>query len=376
MDSEQTKFMYFLTKVKNLGGVRIKSLLSHFGNAEKVFNLTRDEIIRLEGFNDKIASGFEEAKSKAVELNSEFSRIVDKAQKMGIKIYSFLDPVYPANLKNIYDAPPILYVKGNLTDTDIYSVGIVGTRFPSEYGKSVCKKITEELSALKIPVISGMALGIDSTAHVNCILNKNVTYAVLGSGVDHIYPYVNKKLYEKIVETGAIISEFDIGAKPDKVNFPRRNRIISGISLGTLIVETGIKGGSRITASFALDQNREVFAVPGNIYSKKSEGCNDLIKKGQAKLVMTIDDILMELDYKLREYIKTENGKAIMKAVNDAEMTVFEKKIYDCLNTEPIHIDGLSEISGLSISDCLVNLLTLEFKGFIKQLPGKVFIKI
>jgi DNA processing protein len=191
-----------------------------------------------------------------------------------------------------------------------------------------------------------------------------------------IYPPENEKLYNEIIENGAVISEFELGTGPDKVNFPRRNRLISGISVGTLIIESGLKGGSLITAEFALDQNKEVFAVPGYIYSKKSEGCNNLIKKGQAKLIGSVEDIFSELNYKLDGFLKKDmvNLKDIEK--QNIELRIFEKSIIDILSSEPKHIDEINTATGLSISDCLVNLLSLEFKGLIKQLPGKYFLKI
>ena len=283
------------------------------------------------------------------------------------------DDEYPLNLKTIFDAPVILYYKGCLNANDAYSIGIVGTRYPSEYGKNACIELVKGLSGLGIPVISGMARGIDSTAHKVALESQNLTYAVLGSGSDVVYPFENKKLYESIIETGAILSELEPGAKPDKVNFPRRNRIISGISLGTVIVESALRGGSLITAEFALDQNREIFAVPGTIYSKNSGGTNNLIKKGIAKLITNVDDILAELEYKLSSYLKKEKAAAVKP---DIDLNIFEKKIFDIMGTEPLYIDDVSEKTDLSISDCLVNLLTLEFKGIIRQIPGKYFIKL
>jgi DNA processing protein len=234
--------------------------------------------------------------------------------------------------------------------------------------------LTKDISELGIPVVSGLAKGIDSIAHRVALQNANTTYAVLGSGVDVIYPKDNKRLYDSIVEKGVVISEFEIGASPDKVNFPRRNRIISGISVGTLIIESGLSGGSLITGSFALDQNKEVFSIPGYIYSKKSEGSNELIKNGQAKLVTKVDDILDELSYKLKPILKKSETEKEQKQIQ--QLNVFEKKIYDVLDYEPIFIDKISELTKISISDCLVNLLSLEFKGIIKQIPGKCFIRL
>jgi DNA processing protein len=377
MDKTETlKYLYFLTKVKNLGNVKIKNILFYNKKFDEEFLFNYERLKRVEGINDIIAGNILNAKKNYSLIEKDFDKILKHAEKENIKIICILDDEYPENLKNIYDAPVILYYKGNLTKNDVYSLSVVGTRYPSEYGKNVCRKIVEELSYNMIPIVSGMARGIDSLAHKTALMNNNMTYAVLGSGVDVVYPRENEKLYNEIIENGAVISEFELGTGPDKVNFPRRNRLISGMSVGTLIVETGIRGGSLITAEFALDQNKEVFAVPGYIYSKKSEGCNNLIKKGQAKLVDSVEDIFSELNYKLDGFLKKDivNLKESEKKV--IELNIFEKSIIDVLGNEPKHIDEINSTTGLSISDCLVNLLSLEFKGLIKQLPGKYFIKI
>lgn len=371
---ENLKYLYLLSKVNNLGNVRIKNILNRFPESINIFDLGIMDLKKIEGINDNIAKEIISFGKHKNDFTDEFDSLLEKCQKKNINIISILDDNYPSNLKNIYDAPVILYYIGKLFKEDIYSLSVVGTRYPSEYGKNVCIKIVESLSELKIPIISGMARGIDALSHKTSIDNNNITYAILGSGVDVIYPPDNRKLYDKIIECGAVISEFEIGAIPDKVNFPRRNRIISGIGLGTLIVETGIRGGSRITAEFALDQNKEVFAVPGYIFSKKSEGCNNLIKKGTAKLVENVDDIINELNYKLDGYI--ENSRKIISEKKETELSLFERNIYDVLDSTPKHIDEISILSAFNISDCLVSLLSLEFKGYIRQIPGKYFIRL
>jgi DNA processing protein len=375
-NSDNLKLIYFLTKVKNLGNVRIKSILSNITSIDenRIFNF--DWLIKVEGINEIIAGNILDAKKDFSLIVRDFNSIMEYSEKNGIKLISYLDEDYPLNLKYIYDAPVILYYKGNLIKNDAFSLSVVGTRYPSEYGINVCKKFIEELSANKIPIISGMARGIDSLAHKTTLENNNITYAVLGCGVDVVYPPENKKLYDEIVEKGAVISEFEIGTGPDKVNFPRRNRVISGISIGTMIIETGIRGGSLITAEFALDQNKEVFAVPGYIYSKKSEGCNNLIKKGQAKLVNTVEDIFSELNYKLDGFLNKDIVNLKEGEKPAIELSIFEQSILDVLSYAPRHIDEINLLTGFSISDCLVNLLSLEFKGLIKQLPGKYFIRI
>jgi DNA processing protein len=374
--TELLKYLYFLTKVRSLGNVKIKNIISSNKNLDERYLFNYESLKRVEGINDVIACNIIESKKNFSKTEREFEAVFNNSVKNGIKIISILDKEYPVNLKNIYDAPVILYCKGNLTSNDAYSISVVGTRYPSEYGMDVCRKLVEELSQNMIPIVSGMARGIDSIAHKTSLTKNNQTYAVLGCGADVIYPPENKKIYGEIIENGAVISEFEPGTGPDKVNFPRRNRIISGISVGTLIVETGIKGGSLITAEFALDQNKEVFAVPGNIHSKKSEGCNNLIKKGQAKLVESVEDIFTELSYKLDSFLKKDIVNLERAETRDIELSIFEKSLIDALNTEPKHIDNINAETGLSISDCLVNLLSLEFKGLVKQLPGKYFIRI
>jgi DNA processing protein len=223
------------------------------------------------------------------------------------------------------------------------------------------------LSLLGITVVSGLARGIDTTAHSATLKSGGRTIAVIGSGLDVPYPPENKKLLDQIADTGVVVSEFPMGAKPDAPNFPRRNRIISGLSLGTVIIESAEDGGAMITASTALDQNREVFAIPGNINDKRSSGPNKLIQEGRAKLVQNVDDILAELNVKL------EKGSAKKEERPAIQLTIFEQKIYDILGTDPTHIDDIAEAADSSTSDVLVTLLSLEFKGLIKQLPGKMF---
>lgn len=371
---ENLKYLFYLTKVKNLGNVRIKNILAYCKDVRGSFKLSKRELKRIEGIDEKTSEEIIKSRKSLEKYEKEFDKIINDTVKKNIKIISIEDEEYPSNLKKIFDAPVLLYYKGKLIKEDKYSLSIVGTRTPTEYGRNVCEKLTKEISELGITVVSGLAKGIDSIAHRVALQNDNTTYAVLGSGVDVIYPKDNKKLYDSIVEKGAVISEFELGADPDKVNFPRRNRIISGISVGTLIVESGLKGGSLITGSFALDQNKEVFSVPGYIYSKKSEGSNELIKNGQAKLVTKVDDILSELSYKLKPILKKTETEKEEKQIQ--ELNVFEKKIYEVIDYEPVHIDKISELTEISISDCLVNLLSLEFKGIIKQIPGKCFIRL
>lgn len=366
-------YVYFLTKVSKIGNSRIRSIIGRIRNYYDFCNCSQSDLRKIEGIDAALSAEIIRTREHKSGIEEEFEKLKRKAESEKIGIISLFDEEYPYNLKNIFDAPVILYYKGRLDRSDRFSISIVGTRNPTQYGKYVCEKFTESLSYLEIPVISGFARGIDTIVHRTCIKNNTLTYAVFGCGVDVIYPNDNRKLYDELMKCGASISEFPPGSLPEKVNFPRRNRLISGISLGSLIVESGIKGGSLLTAEFAIDQNREVFALPGYINSKQSEGTNELIKKGQAKLVTCIDDIIMELENKLKPYLKKEMAVKEKKMVTD--LNEKEKKLYDSIEYDPVHIDKINESTGMTVSDCLVNLLALEFKGLIRQLPGKNFVK-
>ncbi len=373
MSSENfLKAVYFLKQVQNIGNIKILNILNSFKNPDDIFKAGESEFIRIEGITHTAYKAIAGARKNLQEIERKYDSLRDKCERKGIKIITINDEEYPSNLKKIFNAPVILYYKGRLDASDEYSIGVVGTRYCSEYGYNSCTKIVEELAEKKIPIISGLAKGIDSVAHVTALKNNTLTYAVLGCGVDVIYPAENRKIYEEIESKGALISEYEPGAKPDKGNFPDRNRIISGISLGILVVETGLKGGSLLTTGFALDQNREIFAVPASIFQKRFEGTNDMIKKGVAKLTSSAEDILIELDFRLKDYL---SDKEFVNEEKVLALNMFEKTLYDTLNHEPMYIDEISEKSNLSISDCLVYLLSLEFKSLIRQLPGKRFVK-
>ncbi|RCK72430.1 MAG: Rossmann fold nucleotide-binding protein Smf [Ignavibacteriae bacterium] len=366
--------LLMLTCIPGIGSNRVRQLISHFKNSKDVFYASPKELIQIEGFNKKLAYKITNFKNtpefkKAEEYSNHQ---LSKLNKIGGRIITYWDNEYPELLKKIFDPPPFIFVLGKLEKVDRYSIAIVGTRNPSRYGISVTEKFTTELVQMGIPIVSGLARGIDTIAHSTVLKNGGRTIAVIGSGLDVIYPPENKNLFWKIAENGAIISEYEMGAQPDAVNFPRRNRIISGISLGTLVIETGIDGGAMITAQTAFDQNREVFAIPGLITESRSNGCNTLIRDNRAKLVITVEDILNELGNKLKPILKIPTK---IDSKPEPDLTLFEKKIYELLNDEPTHIDLIAEKSGLSVSDVLVNLLNLEFKGVVKQLPGKMFVR-
>lgn len=377
------RYLYYLTKASGLGPVRIRRLLDRFKDPKRVFNMSLNELKSMEGINNKIAGSVINLRKNIYEVEKEFIALEKKMERLKIGVLTYIDNDYPEILKKIYDPPVILYFKGklssnNISDTLKNCVAIVGTRTPSEYGKRIASSFAVILSSLGITIVSGFARGIDTISH-NAVLTSTKaagrTVAVFGNGVDVIYPPENKKIYSRIIEDGLILSECELSAKPDSVNFPRRNRIISGLSLGVLIIESGIEGGALITARTALDQSREVFAIPGNINSRYSEGTNELIKNGQAKLVSCVDDVVVEIQGKLENIsVKKLDEERVLRA-KSINLAGNEKKIFNSLidGNEPLHIDTISESTGLNISDCLVNLLNLEFKGLIRQLPGKRF---
>jgi DNA processing protein len=356
-----------LMTIPGIGSNRIRNLVNHFKETELIFKATPFELSRVEGINKTLAK-------KIFELREQNSKFVDeqlsKSEKLKVKVITFWDDSYPELLRKIYDPPVILFVRGELKPEDKFSIAIVGTRTPTNYGKVMCEKFATELAKMNLTIVSGFARGIDTIAHLSALKSGGRTIAVLGSGVDYIYPPENRKIVESVLSNGAIVSEFPMGTKPDAMNFPRRNRIISGMSIGVLVVETSKTGGAMITAEFANDQNRDVFAIPGNIDSIKSQGTNFLIKQNKAKLTETADDIIEEIRPLIHPILKTESPKP------KVELNVFEGKIFDVLSpSQPLHVDKIAELSGLSITDTLVHLLSLEFKDLVIQLPGKLFVK-
>lgn len=377
------KYLYFLTKVDGLGSVRIKRLLDKFSIAASVFEASIKEISEVENISEKTAGTILASTGRFADFEDDYTCLLEKAENLSVNITGITDPGYPELLKKIYDPPVILYTKGNYDKEKLDNcVGIVGTRKPTDYGKKMSEMFSVELSSIGVSVISGFARGVDTAAHKAVLSNKDskaITAAVFGCGVDVIYPPENKKLYGEMAEHGLLISEYELSAIPDAMNFPKRNRIISGLSLGTIVIESDVDGGALITARTALDQSREVFAVPGYVTSRSSKGTNALIKNSQAKLVENIDDVLDEIRNKLQNLnipsAGSQNGSINVQLKNIPELKGNEKLIYDTFLKDPgpLHIDAISEISGLNISDSLVTLLNLEFKSCVEQLPGKRF---
>jgi len=354
-----------LSSVHRIGPTKIRALLSHFESPAEVLDAPARELIRVPGIDKKLASNIAHCENDEEFADEQLKRL----NRIGARIVTIWDKDYPELLKRIYDPPALIYVLGKFIPIDRQAIAIVGTRQPTLYGQQVAESFSQALCRLGISIVSGLARGVDTVAHSSTLKAGGRTIAVIGSGLDIPYPPENKKLMDQIAEAGVVVSEFPMGAKPDATNFPRRNRIISGLSLGTLIVESAEDGGAMITASTALDQDREVFAIPGGINEKRSSGPNRLIQEGRAKLVQNVEDIISELNLKL------EKGSTRKDEPPPIQLTIFEQTIYDLLGNDPMHIDDIAESSDNSTSDVLVTLLSLEFKGLIKQLPGKMFLR-
>lgn len=364
-----------LSMIPGIGPNRLRALVSHFKSPSAVLHAPTRDLIKVSGFDKKLAfSVVRHRDGQGGHLGEKFAdEQLSKLNKVGGSIITYWDSEYPPLLKKIYDPPPYLFVLGSFEPDDQSAIALVGTRNPSDYGKVIAEKLTVGLASVGITIVSGFARGIDTTVHLAALKAGGRTLAVLGSGIDVIYPPENTRLVDGIIEHGAIASEYPMGTQPDAVNFPRRNRIISGLTWGTVIVETSIQGGAMITANSALDQNREVFAVPGNITERRAGGPNKLIQDGQAKLIETVEDILAELNPRLHPPLGQHTSEAKLAEI---PLTDGENAIYRLLSDKPLHIDALAGRSSLPTSDALVHLLNLEFKGLVKQLPGKVFARL
>jgi DNA processing protein len=364
--------LLILSQIPGIGSMRLRGLITRFGDHERILSASPHDLLQVPGIGDSSAEqivSFSKSPSKPAAAEAKAIGQLELLEKCNAKLLTIWDKDYPEALREIYDPPTVLFVRGNLLPQDHRAIAIVGTRQATEYGKTVTRKLCRELGLNGFTIVSGLAYGIDIAAHSAALEASARTIAVLGCGADKIYTDPNGRLYPKIIEHGAILSEEWLGTEPIAENFPKRNRIISGLSLGTVIVESDIKGGALITAAYALDQNREVFAVPGSILSRKSNGTNELIRDGKAKLVLSAEDILNELKLPLGiEVAGKPEPKAPQVDLNENEKTVLK-----ALTAEPQHIDTISEKTGLDISALLVILFELEIKRVAEQLPGKLF---
>jgi len=353
-----------LSRIPHLGPKKYRQLVEHFGSPQKVLSASRKELSIIPGLSKEAITSLTQKKSK-IKIDEELKRI----NELGIRIVHFRHSLYPASLGMIFDPPFLLYLKGDLEEEDADALAIVGTRRATTYGKLIARRLARELAQRGITIVSGLARGIDSAAHQGALEGGGRTIAVLGSGIDVIYPGENRKMVEEIARRGAVLSEYPLGTQPYAPHFPQRNRIISGLSKGVLVVEAPPRSGALITADFALEQGREVFAVPGNVTSPNSQGTNRLIKEG-AKLVESVDDILEELDF---SYLKKENKQILDREI--PSLFSQERKILELLGEEPVHIDLLIHKSNLPPSKVGELLMKLQIKGLARELPGKLFVR-
>lgn len=352
-----------LKNVPGVGNLLCKRLLDRFGSPEGIFAASIDNVLTVDGMTPRLAAAI-----RNQPLTDKMRQEADRVRSLGFHIIPYSDPRYPPLLRQIPNPPPYLYVNGLLTPST-KTIALVGSRNASRYGILATKRLASDLAGLGLTVVSGMARGVDTAAHIGALSVGGRTVAVLGSGLERIYPAENTRLFHRIAESGAVVTEFSLGAAPEAHHFPIRNRIISGMSQGVVVVEAARRSGSLITARLALEQNREVFAVPGNIHSYKSAGSNSLIKQG-AKLVEGPRDIIEELSHVMT--LQQIDGEP-EAPVPLPEMTAEEKQVFDALGPDPVHIDDLVRRLFLAPGPLSSLLLQLELKGAARQHPGKLF---
>lgn len=345
--------------VKGIGPARVRRLLDFFGGLREAWEATPDELSAA-GLD---ARSLESLLTARGHINLD--RILQRVDQLGLAVLTWESPEYPANLLNIAQPPPVLYVKGELTQADEWAVALVGTRRASAYGRQAAQELASGLAANGVTVVSGLARGIDAVAHKTALEAGGRTIAVLACGLDTIYPPENHSLAEAIIRNGALVSDYAPGTQPEAANFPPRNRIISGLSKGIVVVESPEAGGALITADYAVEQGRDIFAVPGSIFLKTCAGTNKLIQSG-AKPVLGVNDILEELNLTL----VTEHKQ--MRLALPADET--EAKLLACLSDSPVHVDEMSAQTGLPISQITGTLALMELKGMVRQMGGMNYI--
>jgi DNA processing protein len=357
-----------LNAVNGLGPVRIKHLLEHYGLPEAIFKLSASELRRSGLVPDEC---IEELLGKS--LFSYAENEAEETRKKGIRILTLSDKEYPPYLREIFAPPPVLYVKGDVRVFSLHAVAVVGTRSPTLYGKNVTPALVKELLQHGLAIISGLASGVDVIAHRAAVENSGRTVAVLGSGIDHPYSNRNPSLNEKIIHTGAIVSEFPLGTSPAPFNFPRRNRIISGLAAGTLVIEGNEKSGALITANYALQQGHDVFAVPGPITSVQSRGTFNLIKQG-AIPARSGHEIASALSLIESPPFRSQAPSPTLPVLLDL-LSEPEREIFNRLSATPQRIDELANAIGKPVMELFAVLLDLELKGLVRQLSGQQFVR-
>ena len=365
-----------LIRAESVGPTTFAKLIKHFGSPDRALGASVAELTRIEGIGPRTAEQIARTRSQfdtAAELQL--------ADKLGVWIIHLQDERYPPTLRQIYDPPPVLYVKGTLADVDNLAVAIVGTRGCSLYGQEQASRLAHFLASASFTIVSGMARGIDTAAHQGALSAKGRTIAVQGCGLAKIFPPENKKLFDLIAESGACISDLPLQYEPLSENFPPRNRIIAGLSLGTIVVEAPANSGALITARAALENSREVMAVPGKVDSWLSKGTHRLLKEG-AKLVESVEDVMEALGYvgqRLQTHVTAAADKAQQQvdaplfATSQLNLSDAENKIYSCLSKDPLHVDQIIAATNMAAGAVNAGLISLRLKGLLKQLPGGLF---
>ncbi len=353
------KYWVGFSMISGIGHVNFKRITDYFGDLEEAWHAGRSDL-RAAGLEDRLVNNIVNRR-RNIDLDEE----MEKLERFRVNVLTQDDPSFPPRLKEIYDAPYVLYVKGELFDHDESVLTVVGTRRTTTYGKEVTERLVTELVQNGMTIVSGLARGIDTIAHRKALAEGGRTIAVFACGLDTIYPAENRQLAQEIPEHGALLSDYPLGTRPKPENFPRRNRIISGLSLGTLVTEASERSGALITANLALQQDREVFAVPGSILSAASRGTNSLIKAG-AKLVADVNDILEELNLSIYPR-QMEFAEVVPES--DTESLLLKH-----LSQEPLHVDELSHRCSLSISVVSSTLTMMELKGMVNQLGNMNYV--
>lgn len=349
------------TLVKGIGAVRLQALQKHFGSLETAWHAPRDAL-EAAGLGPKLVERLLQVRQQV-----DLDRFIEKVESQGITILTWEDADYPRRLKDIEQPPPVLYVRGRLMEDDFWAVAIVGTRRVTAYGRQVTEEIASFLAANGITIVSGLARGVDAIAHQSALRAGGRTLAVLGSGVDRIYPPEHTRLAQQIIAQGALLSDYPPGTAPEAANFPPRNRIISGLSMATVVVEAGETSGALITAQFAADQGREVFAVPGNILAPQSKGTNRLIAQG-ARPLLSAQDLLDILN--LTRTQEQHQARQVLPA-NDVEASLLA-----VLSHDPLHVDEICRQTGLPVERVAAALTMMELKGLARQVGGMNFVAV
>ncbi|MDQ7030369.1 MAG: DNA-processing protein DprA [Ardenticatenia bacterium] len=361
MASPETRaFWIAFNHVPGIGPARLSRLLNHFGDLAAAWEADADELTRA-GLDRRTVERLETTRRTLV-----LERVVARLERLGAHVLTWEDEGYPRLLREIPASPPVLYVRGTLTDEDTWAIAVVGTRRMTRYGAEVTRLLVSELARASLTVVSGLALGVDRQAHQVTLEHGGRTVAVLGSGIDRIYPASNRGVARRIVEQGALITDYPPGTPPDASNFPPRNRIISGLSLGTLVIEAGERSGALITARFAADQGRDVFAVPGSILSPHSRGTNRLIRDG-AVPVLEANDILEALNV-----MPAAPRQAMQALIPDTEE---ESRILAVLSREPMHVDEIGQAANVDASTAAATLALMELKGLVRSTGGMTYVR-